>query len=158
LNRFTDYNIFNATGAKRLNDVTNINIKDLKITDSKATTFSPLEFTFSIESKNKDVVKGIELAIGISSITKVPLLLLYSSHMGKRFSIKPGINTIKVKIKSIPLTPGVYSCNLWLGKGQVPIDWIQDCFILNVEASKESKGYIENRGYPIILESFWDYN
>jgi hypothetical protein len=75
--------------------------------------------------------------------------------MGEYFNLKRGNNIVRVSLDTLPLSPGIYNCNIWVGKGNTPLDWIQNCFILKVEAKKLNKGFIENRGYPIIINSAW---
>lgn len=156
LHDYDEFNTFNTKNLIRINE-SKARINDFIIDGGMPTTFFPIEFVFCISLEGNDIIKGAELAISFSSSNKEPLFQLFSRHMGEEFDILPGVNYVRVKIDSLPLAPGVYSCNLWLGRGDEPLDWIQDCFYLKVVPSKFSKQYIENRGYPIVINAVWKY-
>ncbi len=148
------YNIFNPIGNERIGDRM-VSIEDFKIQPNPPVTGGSVKFIFSLFVKNKKPVTGIELAIAVSTSDKMPIFQVFSGHMSKDFMFPPGRSKVIVKIDYLPLMTGVYSCNLWLGKGRAPVDWIKECVLLKVESGKTKKEFIENRGYPIIIKSKW---
>jgi lipopolysaccharide transport system ATP-binding protein len=132
-------------------------IENFWISPKHPQTGKPVEFHFEISRpkvSNTELVA--ELAVSFLTEINAPVFQLFSRHMGKEFIIKPGITHLKVKVENLLLTPGNYHINLWLGNGNNPIDWIQDCFILNVRSGFISKSeFVESRGYPIIQVATW---
>jgi lipopolysaccharide transport system ATP-binding protein len=135
-----------------------IKIKDFSITPSHPRTGKPLKCILDIQVDDK--VKGnITANYSISFMTErgFKIFQLHSGHMVKGITVKPGRVKIAAEIDSLPLTPGQYSINLWVGSGNKSIqDWIPEAYTLEVESGSIKKGIlIDNRGYPVVMQSKW---
>jgi lipopolysaccharide transport system ATP-binding protein len=134
-----------------------VKIENFRISPNPPKTGNPVDFIFELNRKDALNSKvNVDVAVAVLSGQYAPIFQLYSRHMGRNFSIKPGKSVITVSIDSLPLVPGDYHINLWLGSGAMPIDWIQDCFTLSIESGFFEGGeYVESKGYPVLVKSNW---
>ncbi|MBC7185500.1 MAG: ABC transporter ATP-binding protein [Calditrichaeota bacterium] len=132
-------------------------IENFEVRPNPPRTGMPVEFAFHISrspSARGDLFA--EVAIAILTHQGVPLFQLYSRHMGQEFAIRNGNTQIVARLDSLPLAPGRYRVNLWLGAGHVPIDWLRDCFVLAVESGHFTESeFVESTGYPVLVPSLW---
>lgn len=151
-----EHNIFSPKTGQRTGDQT-VKIQSFLIAPNPPQTGRPVEFAFELARlDNKSSAITVDVAVAVLSNQNVPIFQLYSRHMGQYFPITPGESIIKVSLESLPLAPGIYHINLWVGSGAVPIDWIQDCFTLSVEPGFFEGGeFIETKGYPVLVKSNW---
>jgi hypothetical protein len=77
--------------------------------------------------------------------------------MGIDFQLEAGCKKgVFVHLDNLPLIPGRYKINLWLGSNNVPIDWIREGFLLVVMPGKiNEKTVIVSKKYPVVLPSSW---
>jgi len=151
------HNVFSPDRNRRIGDQTT-KIETFTVWPNPPRTGKSVEFIFGISKPSTgNTHENIDLAVAVLSQQDSPIFQLYSRHMGQSFSIGPGETIIKVSIDSLPLAPGNYHINLWLGSGSTPIDWIQDCFVLAIESGFFEGGeYIESKGYPVLMKSKWN--
>jgi lipopolysaccharide transport system ATP-binding protein len=97
----------------------------------QAYPFGPLDIVLRIESRVSASVDS--LAITIYSHDGLKLInadLLYS---GQKIGIRPGLNHVLMRLKSLSLNPGVYPVGLWIGTSQGhAIDMIDHAFSLDI--------------------------
>ncbi len=148
-------NLFNPVRSKRKGDQQAV-ITNFQLHPIQPKTGMPTEFIFDISRSSSDGELFVELAVSIQTEQGIPLFQLYSRHMGQGFSISTGMTKIVTRIDNLPLAPGRYIVNLWLGSGSMPIDWLRDCFVLSVESGKlENQEFVQSAGYPVLIPSHW---
>jgi len=157
LSQFTQGNVFQPSQGIRAGD-RRATIEHFEVRPNPLQTGRSAEFTFSIHRPPSN--KGdlwVSLAIGIRSEEDAPLLKLHSSDVGQEFPISQGRTEITVRLEQLPMAPGRYRVNIWMGTGQFPIDGIQDCMQLCVEPGPlVGDRYIETTDYPVVAPSIWE--
>ena len=151
-----DHNRFSPKIGQRSGDQI-VKIENFWVSPNPPKTGLPVEFVFEISRSDKLSSRiNVDCAVGVLSMQNLRIFQLYSSHMGRSFSIGPEKSVISVSLDNLPLAPGNYRINLWLGSGANTLDFIQDCFTLSVEQGFFEKGiYIEPKGYPVLVKSKW---
>jgi lipopolysaccharide transport system ATP-binding protein len=132
-------------------------IENFYVDPDKPCTGKPLVFCFTISRPvgNRSELM-VEVAVSMTTEDGSRLFQLYSRHMGKEFLLAPGRTEIRTRIDSLPLVPGFYRLNLWLGSGSTPIHWLKDCYTLTVQPGYFEGGeYVDSRGYPFIMPASW---
>lgn len=130
-------------------------ISGFSVSPGEPATGAPVQFTFEIESSHSRHVE-VDLAVSISTPDSSRVLQIYSLDMGKRFFLGKGRRKISAAISALPLAPGDYIVNLWLGSGSTPIDWKKNCFAFTVQPGMYDGGsYVSNTGYPVVVPSIW---
>jgi lipopolysaccharide transport system ATP-binding protein len=151
-------NIFDPLAGDQVGDG-RAGIADFIVRPNPPRTGAPVEFIFCIERPPVDGAVSpliAELAISFLSEQGNPLFQIFSRHMGIEFEFWPGRSRSVVKLDALPLAPGRYLLNLWLGAGATPIDWRREGFVLHVEAGRLAGGeYVETRGYPVLVPARW---
>ena len=86
-----------------------------------------------------------------------PLLQLYSRDMGFEFQLHPGqTKDYELFVEQLPLAPGRYLVNAWLGAGKLPIDWHSECMVLEVSPGGLVNNHVvEANNYPVVISSRW---
>ncbi len=132
-------------------------IQDFEILPNPPRTGHPLDFIFHVhDTSNGNECSLIDLAVSIKTQHGVPLFQLYSQHMGRHFALTKRLEKIFTHIESLPLAPGRYVVNLWMGRGKEVIDFIPDAMVLNVESGALNRvDYVESTGYPVVMSSKW---
>jgi hypothetical protein len=98
----------------------------------------------------------IEIAVAILTEDGGKVMQLYSKHMGVSVSIPSGRFRIKAVLRQLPLAPGDYRVNVWVGCGDMPLDWVQDCYHFTVKPGAFVPGvYVQKRGYPVLMPCEW---
>lgn len=147
---------FSPQGKSRSGDQ-QVCIENFKVAPEQPATGRPVTFVFDL-ARAPDSNDRLPVELGVAVLTEqgARLLLLFSGHVGVRFQIPKGRSTIEVTVDSLPLMPGNYSLNLWVGSGETPLDWIRDCYDLCVAPGALVEGvYLEDRGYPVVATSQW---
>lgn len=132
-------------------------INNFSISSSNPKTGEPLTFDIEVERFNSNNSIEVELAVTVYTIQGLPLMQLYSLDIGKSFELREKISRYRLSIDSLPLSPGQYNINLWLGVGKIPIDWLKNCFRLSVSAGELVKGrYAVTTEYPVTITTYWN--
>jgi lipopolysaccharide transport system ATP-binding protein len=150
-------NQFQLSNAIRTGDY-RIRVCDFKVNPAEPRTGSPVEFTTVIESAENELKPLMcELAVSIRTQQDTPLLQLHSRDMGKSFMVEAGARRkITTSLPVLPLVPGKYRVNLWLGRPKITFDSIKESFTLNVLPGSfaEDDMWI-GRSYPVVIPSNW---
>jgi lipopolysaccharide transport system ATP-binding protein len=150
-------NQFQLSGAIRSGD-SRARITYFKINPPRPRTGSPIQFIVMVESSENELKPlTCDLSVSIRTDNDLPLLQIHSRDMAKSFTVEPGIQEkIIVSLPLLPLLPGKYKVNLWLGRPNATFDWIKESFILNVFSGsfvKENSVISEN--YPVVVPGNW---
>jgi lipopolysaccharide transport system ATP-binding protein len=134
-----------------------VRIENFEVIPAQPQTGMPVEFHFT--ARGSSLVRQINAELSLSVLTDqgAPIFQIFSAHMGKHFVFDGKPKRIVAKVDSLPLTPGRYFVNLWLGQGRHVLHWLRECYVLQVETGRLPGGaYIESRGYPVVVPSQWD--
>lgn len=110
-------------------------------------------FEIVIQSIQKEVV---DLSIGIRNLENNPILQLNSENSDISLIINKGENCFQITMESLNLTPNLYSINLWLGKGQVEVDFHRNCmtFLVSEGSFYPNGPNIIHRGYNNVANPY----
>jgi hypothetical protein len=99
-----------------------------------------------------------DIAIGIRNSYNQPTLQIYSLNSNSNINLPKGITKISIKTENLMLTPGMYSLNLWLGTGDIPLDFHKQCITIEVKVGKiKNNGpLVMNKGYNNLIDAQWD--
>lgn len=86
-----------------------------------AFTFRSNVFNVGIDSKI--AVEDVYIGIGVNDAFGARLFTLYSSHFKKKYKINPGKNEISCLVERLPLKPGIYSVEIYVGDGRITYDY-----------------------------------
>jgi lipopolysaccharide transport system ATP-binding protein len=132
-------------------------IENFEVRPNPPRTGMPIEFIFTL-SRNGSGNSGLlaELAVTFMTVEGTRLLHIHSRHMGCTFAIPLGIMQVTATLDSLPLAPGRYPMNVWLGAGDTPIHWLRHCFVLSVEPGGMKGGdFIQSSHGPVVVPSVW---
>ncbi len=131
-------------------------IRRVTLEPSAPEALGPLTISFDITVPKVHNINApvFELAFSVLGKQCEPLAQVFSKISGRRFRLSCSCR-INVVINKLPLAPGTYLANLWLGRGHEPIDWVQEALRFEVVAAVRDKDYTESRGYPLLIESEW---
>ncbi len=149
-------NCFSLDEKERLGDH-RIKILDFKMDPLLPRTGQPLKCTLEVFVDNHDN-RNVTSDYSISFVTDrgMKIFQLHSGHMGLGIINASGRSKVFAEIASLPLTPGRYNINLWVGYGQITYDWIPEAYSFDVDTGSIENGIlIDNRGYPVITPSSW---
>jgi lipopolysaccharide transport system ATP-binding protein len=101
----------------------------------------PLEFLLAVDSNSSRYVGGI--AVSISSLSGARLVNANSVLFGMGLALRKGRSFIRLRIKSLHLTPGTYRVSLWLAdpisaksSSRAAYDWVEDAIEIEVVSDK----------------------
>lgn len=87
-------------------------------------TNGPLEFMLLVESRTQKKVSSI--AVSLSDDYGTRLINADTISLNQPIELKQGLNTIKIRLKSLFLSPGVYSLGFWIANPPAEVyDWIK---------------------------------
>ncbi len=152
------HNKFLPENAQRVGNMPWI-IRDFSIDPKTPRTGQHIIFRITLSlSESQKSIEDVEVAMGFTSVMGFGVMHLSSRSAGiKGLTINNGTMIINVELLFLPLTPGDYTISLWVGRGNQPIDWLQKCFMMQVETGSIVQGgeLIDTKGYPITMPAVW---
>lgn len=114
----------------------------------------PLVFILQIICNTRQTV---DIALGIRNIENQPILHIYSFNSNYSIKLHLDLTILKIEIPNLSLTPGWYSINLWLGKGDLGIEFHRQCIFMYVKEGKlfEEGPLITFKGYNNVSNANW---
>jgi lipopolysaccharide transport system ATP-binding protein len=79
--------------------------------------------TFSIEVTSTLNLEGVYIGVGINDIIGGRLFTLFSKYVNRKYSIKQGINKFYCDVPEMPLKPGIYTVEIYVGDGASVFDY-----------------------------------
>ncbi len=134
-----------------------VRVTNLSVEPAHPATGQIVRFILDLDVP-KTESSGVSADISISFMSEqgFKIFQLHSGHVGQNLSLKPGNNRIVAEPEYLPLTPGRYHINLWVGSGKFIYDWIPEALTLDVEPGSFDQGVlIDNRGYPVVVNAHW---
>lgn len=124
-------------------------------TNGNAYTFKELTFVIEVESRIPEEL--VYVGVGINELAGNRIFTLFSKQVGKRFSVKKGKNVFNSKIESLPLKPGIYTIEIYVGNGVNVFDYYKGGYVFEVMPPQDLSYDIlpdESQG-PIIINQQW---
>lgn len=130
---------------------------NVEVNPKSPRTGEPVEFIFTISrSDSAKTPLTAEVSIDFLSQDGVRLIQINSRHMGHTIEIPPGGMKLSVRLEKLPLVPGYYPAYLWIGTGNIPVDFRRSSLTLRVEPGCYVNGeFVDNRGWPVVVQSSW---
>jgi len=149
-------NVFYPNKAERLGNG-RVVIENFFIEPSHPATGQAVRFFLEVKLSETETT-NLRADYSVSFMTEQGnrIFQLHSGHVDHDIELKPGINRIAVQPDYLPLTPGKYYVNLWVGSGHLLYDWIPEAMTFIVEPGTFDPGVlIDNRGYPVVVNANW---
>lgn len=119
---------------KILNKGKKIWFTDFKITDNEGdlniTTNSSCHFEVEFESLEE--YYNMYIGIGINDSNEVRQFTLFSKFYGQSYDIVKGKNKVSCFVESLPLKPGEYLVELFLGSNEITLDYYKEPLYFDV--------------------------
>lgn len=134
-----------------------VQVENMTVLSNAVATGAPLEL--SIQLKNVSAIPGsrYDVAVSVISMHEEKLVQFYSRHMNRSFNLGESRDGIHLRVDNLPLAPGQYHLNLWVGSGAQTWDFLQNCMTLRVNEGSLEEGYtVEHRGYPVVIPTRWE--
>lgn len=91
-------------------------------------TIFSVEVTSSVERDN------IFIGLGINDVTGTRLFTLFSKFLGQKYRLNTGKNEFQSRVEALPLKPGLYSIEVYVGDGITVYDYYNQGFNFEVLA------------------------
>jgi lipopolysaccharide transport system ATP-binding protein len=132
-------------------------IVDFKVSPNPAESGVPMEFVFTLERPGGETKPlAVELACVLFTEVGTPVLEIASHMMGVDLDIRQGTTRVVAKTDGLPLTPGRYRMNLWMGANPTTMDVHTDCYDLVISPGRlESGEVMRASAFPLFLSSLW---
>lgn len=133
---------------------TGIRLADVRLTPDPACSLKPLQIEFDVEVFDEG---PFELAFGVRRLDGSPLLNVYSNQARRVFRGKKGRMQVVATVAELPLAPGHYTVNGWVGLGTATFDGVPGCLPLHVAAcpDRNESGAVRDTGYPVVARTEW---
>jgi lipopolysaccharide transport system ATP-binding protein len=92
--------------------------------------YSTCVFMVGIESSEE--INDVYLGIGINNMNSVRIFTLFSRSFNKRYNLHKGLNEILCTIDSLPIKPGEYLVEIFLGTDYITIDYYKEPLFFEV--------------------------
>jgi lipopolysaccharide transport system ATP-binding protein len=134
-----------------------VTIENVEVLTRPLQTGAPLSVVVHLNRASEFTGElSAEISLDIMSDRESRLIQLFSHNTGHEFSIPPGRSAYRIDLPQLPLVPGRYSFSLWVGYGYTTFDLVWDCYSIVVDPGSYPGGhYVENRGFPVVLEARW---
>ena len=152
----TPPNVFNQNGSERLG-THRVRVENFLIEPSHPVTGGHARFILDLSvSENENQSIRAEYSISFMTEQGIKIFQLHSGHVHHDLTLNKGENRIIAEPEYMPLTPGKYIVNLWVGSGRIIYDWIPEAMSFEVEPGTFDPGIlIDNRGYPVVVDAKW---
>ncbi len=135
-----------------------VQIAGFSVSPRPLRTGEPVEFTFQLRKKEQTGAPlDVDVALALRTEQGLPLFHLFSQHMNRSFTVGDDGLTVVGSLPSLPLIPGRYRANLYVGQGGRAVDWLVDCMVLEVTPGQLAEGAFvgSSAGYPVVMPSDW---
>jgi lipopolysaccharide transport system ATP-binding protein len=133
-----------------------VTVEDIEMYPKKAESWRPLEFRFHLKARHGITpVPNVEVALSFVDNRGNRLMQVFSKHVDRSFLVDDDTR-LSLRLDSLPLVPGSYRLNVWIGRGHEVLEFLTDCFFLTVQPTPLPSGQsAEPRGYPLIIPAEW---
>ncbi len=130
-------------------------IENFSLSPSSPRTGLPIKCVLDISAvENESITADFSISFMTESGNKI--FQLHSGHVGAGLIVGSRRTQVIAELDSLPLTPGKYRVNLWIGSGKMVYDWIPEAYTFDVDPGSFENGvFIDNRGYPVVMPAKW---
>lgn len=100
--------------------------------DLNASVFPDKDCFFTLNIVASKAIQNIHIGIGINDQMNSRVLTLYTKHLGIKFNLTEGLNTIQCKIANLPLKPASYNLHVLIGSDYETYDYHADAAEMEV--------------------------
>ena len=157
LNTARDLNVFSPNKSERLGDL-RVQVQNLTVEPTYPSTGHAVRFILDLLVP-EDSSNNLEADFSISLMNELgfKIFQLHSGHVRNNLHLRPGLNRIVAEPEYLPLTPGKYHINIWVGSGKITYDWIPEALSIEVQPGNfDPEILIDNRGYPVVVKTCWN--
>ena len=132
-------------------------VRDFRVEPPSPATGDRVSLVYELERPPGDTGPlTVELGLGLSSQDGAKVLETYSRNVGVAFDVPQGRSRYEAVVDPLPLVPGRYRLNLWVGSGAACADFVPDCYTLTVSPGRIGDGpFVEDFGFPVTLPMTW---
>jgi lipopolysaccharide transport system ATP-binding protein len=117
-----------------------VKVNDVKILDQRGVKVSSLQsgedYCFEIDFLNetKSTLSNVVISFDVFDERDNPILLFRTNFTNEAISMNPGMNSIKCKIRDLPITLGSYRISIFVSHAdQETLDFVKDASSFSVE-------------------------
>jgi len=109
-------------------------VSDIKIDSDTVNVCTFQSTSFSTEVTSSIALNNVLIGFGINDIMGGRLFTLFSKFNDQRYRVHVGKNIFSVRIDSLPLKPGIYTMEVYVGDGATVYDYYDRGFTFEVVA------------------------
>jgi len=98
-------------------------------------TFKQVTFLVSIDSSVKR--ENVLIGFGVNDMLGTRLFTLFSKHVNKNYNVNIGVNKFTAHVEALPLKPGIYSVEIYVGDGVTMFDYYNQGYTFEVIAPQD---------------------
>jgi lipopolysaccharide transport system ATP-binding protein len=131
-----------------------IEIINLELISNPIRTWGGLDVIVTLKS---EVEEKFDISLAVKRMDGNPVCQIYSQHGSSSFMSSRGQLKIRIGVPSVPLSPGKYRFNLWVGRQSQVFDWLVDCMVVEVlgDLIGEEGATAHATPYPVTLNAVW---
>lgn len=133
-------------------------IADFSITNQDLETVRTFEtclITIKIESQRE--INNVFIGIGINNSLDVRLFTLFSRFSMTSYKLCKGINEFACTLKSLPLKPGLYKAEIFVGNDHETLDYYNHPLVFEVSHPKQYNKLLPDSSQGIFcVEEYWN--
>lgn len=133
-------------------------IADFSITNQDLETVRTFEtclITIKIESQRE--INNVFIGIGINNSLDVRLFTLFSRFSMTSYKLCKGINEFTCTLKSLPLKPGLYKAEIFVGNDHETLDYYNHPLVFEVSHPKQYNKLLPDSSQGIFcVEEYWN--
>jgi len=153
---FAVMNAFSPAECNRSGDG-RVRIRSVRLTPNPPKALEPFLIELDLDCGTSRLPIDVEVAVAIRHQYDISLIHLYSAHVREPLHLTQECTTVTMSLDTLPLTPGQYRVNLWVGIGATPLDYVCDAMQLHVETGQYGDAeHVVSRGYPVIVPTRWE--
>ncbi|MGI6376325.1 MAG: polysaccharide ABC transporter ATP-binding protein [Anaerolineae bacterium] len=131
-------------------------VVDCRVISGPPQTGKPFALAISVERPARAPHLLAEVDVTFLTMQRAHILQARSAHVGEAFSFGPGVTEVRMEIAALPLVAGEYWVDLWLGVGDTPAHWLQECLSISVEPGAISGDrVVDPRTFPVVIGATW---
>jgi lipopolysaccharide transport system ATP-binding protein len=133
--------------------VTSFEVQNLAGTEKIEATSSCI---FKVSYESKISLQNVYVGIGINDVNEVRVLTVFSKFYNKTFDVKIGANHVLCELSALPLKPGTYFIEIFIGTDYQTLDYYSNALQIEVSPLGNSKNILpdSSQGY-IIVDQVW---
>jgi lipopolysaccharide transport system ATP-binding protein len=109
-------------------------ISDLVIDHGSGQVYTGKSVNVDIQVTTLQAINNVLVGVGVNDLMGTRLFTIFSKHTEKKFFFHEGVNTVRCVIDNLPLKPGMYVAEIYVGDGNTVFDYHNGGFTFEVIA------------------------